>query len=136
MAQAVCIHSALLFRSETNSRLKIIFRKTAKQSGCGVYKMCAKGAKGKKVMQAILEQNHISKNINNRTKGVFGEKISVLGKVFGCWHRDLTRPFTAGNVSYRACTECGARRRFDEKSFKTYGSFYHPPAISLTSNRR
>ena len=68
--------------------------------------------------------------------GVFGEKIGVFGKVFGCWHRDLTRPFTMGRESYRACTECGARRRFDEKSFQTYGSFYYPPTISPASNKR
>jgi hypothetical protein len=88
-------------------------------------------------MQAILEQNYISKNTNNRSMDVFGEKIGVFGKFFGCWHKDLTRPFTAGRESYRACTECGARRRFDEKSFKTFGSFYYPPAISSAdSNRR
>lgn len=87
-------------------------------------------------MQAILEQNHISKNINNHSKGVFGEKIGVIGKVFGCWHKDLTRPFTTERESYRACTECGARRHFDEKSFKTFGSFYYPPAISPAGNKR
>ena len=87
-------------------------------------------------MQFILEQNHISKNINNRTKGIFGEKIGVFGKVFGCWHKDLTRPFTTWRESYRTCIECGARRRFDEKSFKTIGSFYYPPAISPASNKR
>ena len=81
-------------------------------------------------MQAILEQNRISKNINNRTKGDFGEKIGVFGKVFGCWHKNLTRPFTTEHGSYRACLECGARRHFDENSFKTFGSFYYPPAVS------
>ena len=87
-------------------------------------------------MQAILEQNYISKMVINRTDGVFGEKIGVIGKIFGCWHKELTRPFTAGRESYRACLECGARRRFDEKSFKTVGSFYYPPAISLAENKR
>lgn len=72
----------------------------------------------------------------NRTQGVFGDKIGVFSKIFGCWHKDLTRPFTTERESYRACLECGARRRFDEKSFKTYGSFYYPPAISLAENKR
>jgi hypothetical protein len=85
-------------------------------------------------MQAILEQNYISKNYINRTNGAFGDKIGVFGKVFGCWHKDLTRPFTDGKHSYRACTECGARRRFDPKTLKTIGSFYYPPAISLSAD--
>jgi DNA-directed RNA polymerase subunit RPC12/RpoP len=82
-------------------------------------------------MQAILEQNRISKNIINRTDGAFGKKIGVFGAVFGCWHKDLSRPFTTDQrESYRACTECGARRRFDTKTLKTVGSFYYPPAIA------
>ena len=87
-------------------------------------------------MQAILEQNHVSKAIINKTDKVFGEKIGVFGKFFGCWHKNLTRPFTAGRESYRACVECGARKRFDEKTFKTFGAFYYPPTVSLAENKR
>jgi hypothetical protein len=88
-------------------------------------------------MNTFLEQNHIAKKTISTTKGVFGEKIGVLGKVFGCWHKELTRPFTSGDISYRVCSDCGARRPFDEKSFKTFGAFYYPPAISpAVSNKR
>lgn len=59
-----------------------------------------------------------------------GTKIGLVGKLFGCWHKRLSRPFTQGTgrkVSYRACLECGARRKFDTDSFKTSGPFYYPP---------
>ena len=87
-------------------------------------------------MRAILEKNHNAKNTISQTRGIFGEKIGVFGKVFGCWHKDLSRPLTSGNISYRVCSDCGARRPFDEKSFKTYGAFYYPPAISPAVSKR
>jgi hypothetical protein len=78
-------------------------------------------------MQAILKQNHITRKVVNKNPDMFGEKIGVFGKVFGCWHKALTRPFTTGRQSYRACLECGARRRFDPQTLKTLGAFYYPP---------
>jgi hypothetical protein len=81
-------------------------------------------------MRAILKQNSISKTNANYSRNVFGEKIGVLGKVFGCWHKNLTRPFTMERESYRACVECGARRRFDAGTLRTFGSFHYPPAVA------
>ncbi len=81
-------------------------------------------------MQALLEQNFIAQNEIDRTDGNFGKKIGILGSLFGCWHKDLTRPFTNSNESYRACLHCGSRRRFDAATLKTFGAFYYPPKIS------
>ena len=58
-----------------------------------------------------------------------GKKIGIIGKLFGCWHKRLSRPFSERNVSYRSCLECGARRKFDTESFKTSGPFYYPPTV-------
>jgi len=58
---------------------------------------------------------------------VFGRKIGFLGRMFGCFHRNLSRPFSSGEVSYRSCLECGARKRFDTDSLKTFRNFYYPP---------
>ena len=80
-------------------------------------------------MQAVLEQNLIAESVNSRTEGSFGTKIGLLSKLFGCWHKDLSRPFSSGRTSYRACTECGARRKFDTQSLKTSGPFYFPPSV-------
>lgn len=82
-------------------------------------------------MQAILDQNFIAKALINKTETNFGEKVGLIATLFGCWHKDLSRPFTAGREAYRACTSCGARKKFDKETLQTKGSFYYPPSISL-----
>lgn len=84
-------------------------------------------------MQAILEQNQIAESLNNREIRGFGDKIGVLARVFGCWHKNLTRPFISGTEAYRACLHCGARKHFNTESRQTYGSFHFPPEISVAS---
>ncbi len=81
-------------------------------------------------MQAVLEQNLIAEALINRPEEPFGQKIGFLGKLFGCWHKELGRPFTNKRLSYRACMECGARRQFDTRSFKTSGPYYYPPKVT------
>jgi hypothetical protein len=77
----------------------------------------------------ILEQNRIAAAVINQTRGSLGERIGFMGSLFGCWHKRLTRPFTSEHVSYRACLDCGARKKFDTQDFRTFGPFYYPPAI-------
>ncbi|HJU56303.1 MAG TPA: hypothetical protein VJ715_17095 [Pyrinomonadaceae bacterium] len=48
-----------------------------------------------------------------------------VARVFGCWHREMSRPLTLGGQSYRACLDCGARRAFDTKSWKMVGAYYY-----------
>ena len=36
-----------------------------------------------------------------------------LTRVFGCWHKKMSPPYTGDGVTYRACMNCGARRQFD-----------------------
>ncbi len=81
-------------------------------------------------MQGVLEQNKIAESIINRTNGAFGKRIGIVGKIFGCWHNKLTRPFTIRSGSYRACLDCGARKPFDTQTLQTYGAFYYPPIVS------
>lgn len=85
-------------------------------------------------MQELLEQNKIAESIINRTNGAFGKKIGVVGKIFGCWHNSLSRPFTNRSGSYRACLNCGARKPFDTQTLKTFGSFYYPPTVAPETN--
>ncbi len=47
-------------------------------------------------MQAIFEQNRIAESIINRTNGAFGGKIGLIGKIFGCWHKQLSRSYQTG----------------------------------------
>jgi len=78
-------------------------------------------------MQAILEQNRVIKSVAAQTENEFGAKIGLIVKLFGCWHKDLSRPFTHKKSSYRTCLHCGARKRFDAQNLKTFGPFYYPP---------
>lgn len=80
-------------------------------------------------MQGILEQNIIAASLINRTSGSFGDRIGIMASLFGCWHKRLTRPISDKNNSYRACLDCGARRKFDPNAFKTSGPFYYPPIV-------
>ena len=80
-------------------------------------------------MQGILEQNTIAASLINHTSGSFGRRIGVVASLFGCWHKELSRPFTTKKSSYRACLECGARKKFDTESFETSGPFYYPPRV-------
>lgn len=81
-------------------------------------------------MQAILEQNHTLKLNATQAENAFGAKIGIMGKLFGCWHKELSRPFTTSKSSYRTCLHCGARKRFDAQNLKTFGPFYYPPIVS------
>ena len=65
----------------------------------------------------------------SRTNNVFGRKIGFFGRLFGCYHKNLSRPFNKGDIGYRSCLECGARKRFDSDSLRTFRSFYYPPEI-------
>lgn len=82
-------------------------------------------------MQKMLEQTRIAEEAIKRTEKEFGEKIGLIGKMLGCWHKRLSRPFSNRDASYRTCLDCGARRKFDAENLKTFGPFYYPPAISF-----
>lgn len=43
-------------------------------------------------MQGVFEQNTIAESIINKTKGAFGNKIGLMGKLFGYWHKKMSRP--------------------------------------------
>ncbi|HKQ52193.1 MAG TPA: hypothetical protein VJT74_07495 [Pyrinomonadaceae bacterium] len=49
----------------------------------------------------------------------------AAARIFGCWHREMSRPFTHGGQSYRACLDCGARRTFDTVNWKMVGAYYY-----------
>lgn len=63
---------------------------------------------------------------------VFGQKLGLMTRLFGCWHEDVGRPFVKGKTAYRACLSCGARRQFDPETFETFGNFYSNPVVRQT----
>jgi hypothetical protein len=80
-------------------------------------------------MQGIFEQALTMTRPAERSEAAIGTKIGIMGTLFGCWHKRLSRPFTEKNSSYRTCLECGARRKFNTESFKTSGPYYYPPSV-------
>jgi hypothetical protein len=85
-------------------------------------------------MQLILDQNFLAENAAGREASRPDRKIGLFVSLFGCWHKRLTRPFTSGKDTYMACTECGARKKVDTKSFKVSRAFYYPPSVSFDRN--
>jgi hypothetical protein len=45
-------------------------------------------------------------------------------RVFGCWHKEMSRPFTHQGQTYRMCLDCGARRQFNLRRWEMQGDFY------------
>lgn len=79
-------------------------------------------------MQAVSEFNGFAGNAIDTSEELSGRKIGVFGRIFGCQHKRLTRPITSERTTYQACVECGARKRFDTRTFRSLGRFYYPPA--------
>ncbi len=52
----------------------------------------------------------------------------LFSDIFGCQHREMSRPFSRHGETYRVCITCGARREFDEKTWNSSGRYYHKPA--------
>jgi len=92
-------------------------------------------------MATTLKQNRLAKKEQNVIQStmqidqsIFGEKVGLMGKLFGCGHRNLSRPFSQSNVAYRSCLQCGARKQFNLTTLETYGEFYYPPLVKAEKN--
>ncbi len=73
-------------------------------------------------MQTVLKQQQTWTSRIKRNK----HKVGFLAGLFGCRHKELTRPFTVGKNTHRSCTHCGAWRDFNPETLETYGGFYYP----------
>jgi hypothetical protein len=48
----------------------------------------------------------------------------LIDGIFGCSHKEMSRPFSREGETYRVCLTCGARRQFIESSWEMKGPFY------------
>ena len=48
-----------------------------------------------------------------------------VARVFGCWHTQMSRPFSHQGQAYRSCLNCGAQRQFNLRNWKMHGEFYY-----------
>jgi hypothetical protein len=51
---------------------------------------------------------------------VAGAAVVVLR---GCWHSKMSWPVRSHEYSYQVCLNCGIKRLFDEKNFRSYGPY-------------
>lgn len=49
-------------------------------------------------------------------------------ELFGCGHREMSRPFSRHGETYRVCIACGAHRQFDSNTWNSSGPFYFKEA--------
>ena len=75
-------------------------------------------------MEAVVEQT--GTDLSAVIPNVLARLDSAVTGIFGCWHRELSLPFTRGSETYRTCVSCGARRRFDLEQWTMVGEFYRP----------
>ncbi len=66
----------------------------------------------------------------NDTTTLLAEKLSSivkgwLNRLFGCWHLEMSRPFSSEGKAYRVCLNCGAHRSFNLKRWEMQGDFYY-----------
>lgn len=63
---------------------------------------------------------------------VTGKIADWMARVFGCWHMEMSRPFSHQGQAYRVCLDCGAHRKFNLSNWKMQGEYYYQRA---TTNR-
>jgi hypothetical protein len=79
-----------------------------------------------KAGQQVLKSRQNILQDHTPTSGRFIGRIgSRLNRLFGCWHTEMSRPFSSEGQSYRVCLGCGARRQFNIRNWETQGDFYY-----------
>ena len=80
-------------------------------------------------MQATLETlEHYSNDDQLRLSKIGTVLNRWFSEIFGCQHREMSRPFSRHGETYRVCITCGARRQFDDQTWNSSGRYYHKPA--------
>lgn len=65
-------------------------------------------------------------NIEQTNESFITRKVSGwIGRMFGCRHKEMGRPFSNDGQTYRACLNCGARRSFSIRRWEMRGDFYY-----------
>jgi len=77
--------------------------------------------KAMQTREAIMANN--SKVLQNIPSG--GGIGSWVARVLGCWHKEMSRPFSHKGQAYRTCLHCGASRKFNVGRWEMQGSFYY-----------
>ena len=74
-------------------------------------------------MQTEARNNENSKLTQNIPSG--GGIGNLVTRLFGCWHREMSRPFSSQGQTYRTCLNCGASRKFHLGRWEMQGDFFY-----------
>jgi hypothetical protein len=75
-------------------------------------------------MQAAAELTIASSTVP-QMDSLTGRLNTLVARVFGCRHADMSRPFSRDGRTYRSCLNCGAQRQFNLGNWKMQGGFYY-----------
>jgi hypothetical protein len=59
------------------------------------------------------------------SRSILQRIVGWITSLFGCWHLEMSRPFSHHGQAYRSCLNCGAQRRFNLKNWEMQGSYYY-----------
>jgi hypothetical protein len=71
------------------------------------------------------EGNFERGDVGMQTGQVRGRIGTLMARMFGCRHGELSRPFSHGGRAYRSCLNCGAQRQFNLGNWQMQGDFYY-----------
>jgi hypothetical protein len=74
-----------------------------------------------------MQRQPITLGLHRRSKEIGNPKSGVRGwleGIFGCSHKQMSRPFSRQGETYRVCLSCGARRQFEQSSWEMKGPYY------------
>ena len=67
---------------------------------------------------------------HTHSSSVTGKISDWVARVFGCWHMEMSRPFSQQGQAYRVCLNCGAQRQFNLGNWEMQGEFYYKKATT------
>lgn len=75
----------------------------------------------------VIETKTILKEVmfEMQSGQVTGKIGTLVARMFGCRHGELSRPFSHGGRAYRSCLNCGAQRQFNLGNWQMQGDFYY-----------
>jgi len=112
-----------------------------KRSRLDRFKATGYGTDRRKIEEGLKMQSIISINQQRitehavRTNALNDAAKRLIQRVLGCWHHDLSRPFSLQGKSYRVCMKCGMARNFDPVDWKTSGPSFQFSANNLYNEK-
>jgi hypothetical protein len=83
------------------------------------------------LLHPTVRAGHDKVNVWHVVRCLFAP-VFLIARIFSCWHRRMSRPFTRDGLTYRVCLRCGVQRRFDLDQWTTKGHYYREKAVTQT----